>query len=287
MTGSETRSPISGKTRIAGVFGWPIAHSRSPRIHNYWLAKYGIDGAYIPFATRPEHLGAAIRALPALGFRGANLTLPHKERALDHVDELRPAARRIGAVNTLIVEENGRIIGDNTDGFGFLAHLSASAPGFRAASGPALVLGAGGAARAIVAALLDAGSPVVRIANRTLRRAEDLAKALGGKTEPLAWEDRARALEGVALLVNTTQLGMAGQPPLDLDLARLSPEAPVYDIVYVPQETPLLAAARQRGHPVIDGIGMLLHQARPGFAAWFGRDPAIDSDLRDYVLKTP
>jgi shikimate dehydrogenase len=278
----------SGRTRVAGVFGWPVAHSRSPRLHGYWLRKYAIDGAYLPFATQPEDIVAAIRALPKLGFRGANVTLPHKQAAFDAVDDISPRARRIGAVNTLIVREDGSILGDNTDGFGFIEHLKARAPMWRADAGSAVILGAGGAARGIAVALLDEGVRRVVIANRSRARAEELARAFGGEQgslEVVAWEERGAALKDAALLVNTTQLGMTGQPALEIDLGALPPEAVVDDIVYAPLETGLLAAARARGHVTVDGIGMLLHQARPGFEAWFGRAPEVDAALRDFVLR--
>lgn len=273
----------TGTTKVAGVFGWPVSHSRSPRLHGYWLRKYGIDGAYLPFATPPEEIFGAIRALPKLGFRGGNVTLPHKEAAFDAVDDITPRARRIGAVNTLVVQDDGAILGDNTDGFGFLEHLRASVPHWRADAGSAVVLGAGGAARGIAVTLLDAGVSRVIIANRSRSRAEELAKELGN-LDVVAWEDRAAALDGAALLVNTTLLGMAGQPPLEIDLSALPTDAVVDDIVYVPLETDLLKQARARGNAVVDGIGMLLHQARPGFKAWFGREPEVDQKLRDFVL---
>jgi shikimate dehydrogenase len=275
---------LSGKARLAGVIGWPIAHSRSPRLHGYWLERYGIDGGYLPFAVRPERLAAALAGLPALGLRGINVTLPHKEAALGLCARVTEAARRIGAVNTIVVSEDGELEGSNTDAFGFLAHLAASLPGFRPEAGPAVLLGAGGAARAIAVALLDAGAPELRLVNRTRLRAEALAVALGPRVRLLDWAERATALAGAALLVNSTTLGMTGQPALDLDLTALPRAAVVYDIVYVPLETPLLAAARARGHAVVDGLGMLLHQARPGFAAWFGREPEVDAALRDFVL---
>lgn len=274
----------TGKTAVAGVFGWPINHSRSPRLHGFWLAKYGIDGAYLPFSTRPENLVDAIRALPKLGFRGGNITLPHKERALAAVDELSDVARRIGAVNTLIVREDGSILGHNTDGYGFLQHLQTSAPQWRAEAGPAVVLGAGGAARAVIVALLDAGVPKVILTNRTGSRAENLARDLGSKIDVVDWDDRESALKDAGLLVNTTQLGQAGQAALELDLKNLPTDAVVDDIVYVPLESNLLAGARARGNAVVDGIGMLLHQARPGFKAWFGVEPEVDTALRDFVL---
>ena len=275
---------VSGKARLAGVMGWPVGHSLSPRLHGFWLEKYGIDGAYLPLAVKPEDCGAAIRMLPKLGFAGANVTVPHKETAFRTVDELEPLARRIGAVNTLVVRDDGSILGRNTDAFGFIENLKAGAPGWNPAAGPAAVLGAGGAARAVVAALVDAGVPELRLVNRSVERAEKLAADLGGPIRILAWDDRAGALEGAALLVNTTSLGMKGQPSLDLDLEPLPPEALATDIVYAPLETPLLTAARARGNRVVDGLGMLLHQARPGFAAWFDREPEVTPDLRNFVL---
>jgi shikimate dehydrogenase len=275
---------LTGKSRIAGVFGWPVDHSRSPRLHGYWLREFGIDGAYIPFATHPSKLEQGIRALPALGFRGGNITLPHKERALSLVDEATTLARRIGAINMLVVREDGTILGDNSDGFGFLANLQQFQPDWRGAAGPALLLGAGGAARAIVVALLDAGVPEIRLVNRTTRRAEEIAEAVGGPIKVLPWDARADALKDAALLVNSTNLGMAGQAPLELDLRNLPTTAIVYDIVYVPLMTELLKAAQQRGNKIVDGIGMLLHQARPGFKIWFGQDPQVTPELRAFVL---
>jgi shikimate dehydrogenase len=278
---------LSGRAKLAGVFGWPVAHSRSPRLHGFWLERHAIDGAYLPFAVRPENLAAALNALPVLGLRGVNLTVPHKEAALGLVDRANEEARRIGAVNTIVVDGDAKLEGRNTDGYGFLAHLKASAPGWRSASGPAVLLGAGGAARAIAVALIEAGVPELRLVNRTADRAAGLGKALSGNIAPVPWQDRNLALAGAALLVNSTTLGMVGQPALDIDLSRLPRQAPVYDIVYAPLETPLLAAARARGHPCIDGIGMLLHQARPGFAAWFGVEPEVTAELRSFVLAGP
>ena len=277
---------LSGKARIAGVMGWPVAHSLSPALHGWWLDNYGIDGAYVPFAVPPEDLETALRALPKLGIAGCNLTLPHKEAALRLVDRATPEARRIGAVNTIAVEPGGSLSGSNTDGFGFLESLRATLPDWRPDAGPAVVLGAGGAARAVVVALLEAGAPRVRLINRTRRRADDLAAAVNGAIEVADWPARANALADAALLVNTTQLGMTGQDPLDLDLTRLPQTAVVNDIVYVPLVTPLLADACARGNRTVDGLGMLLHQARPGFAAWFGVEPAVTAELRAHVLTT-
>lgn len=275
---------LTAKGRLAGVIGWPVGHSRSPQLHGHWLARYRIDGAYVPMAVPPERLEAALRGLAALGFRGCNVTVPHKEAAMALVDELDPLARRIAAVNTIVVRENGRLFGTNTDGFGFLANLQAGAPEWSAGQGPAVVVGAGGAARAVIVALADAGAPEIRLANRTRARAETLAAELGGPITLVDWAARAAALDGAALLVNTTTEGMVGRPALDLPLDALPADALVNDIVYVPLETPLLAAARARGNPVVDGVGMLLHQARPGFEAWFGVAPMVDAALRAAVL---
>jgi shikimate dehydrogenase len=270
----------------AGVMGWPVAHSRSPVLHGYWLKQYGIDGSYERLPVAPEALEQAFRDLPAHGFAGCNLTIPHKERALGLVDRLDASARRIGAVNTVIVAADGTLDGGNTDAFGFHANLVATAPGWTAAAGPAIVLGAGGGARAVVAALIDNGAPEVRLLNRHRGRAEDVAAALGRPVSVLPWERRAAALADASLLVNTTSLGMAGQPPLEIALDALPRSAVVNDIVYVPLETPLLAAARARGNRVVDGLGMLLHQARPGFAAWFGVEPEVTPALRAHVLQS-
>jgi shikimate dehydrogenase len=274
---------LSGKARLAGVMGWPVEHSLSPRLHGYWLEQHGIDGAYVPLAVAPADLPTALTALPALGFRGVNLTLPHKEQALDLCQEVDDLARRIGAANTIVVRD-GRLFGSNSDAFGFLANLKEGAPDWRAEAAPAVVLGAGGASRAVVAALADAGVPEVRLVNRTRERAEALATALGGALSVYDWDRREAALAEAGLLVNTTTLGMAGQPPLDLDLGALPVEAVVTDIVYAPLMTPLLQAARTRGNPLVDGLGMLLHQARPGFEAWFGVRPEVTPGLRDFVL---
>jgi len=273
----------TAKARLAGVMGWPIGHSRSPRLHGFWLERYAIDGAYVALAVRPERVVEAVRALPLLGFAGCNLTVPHKELALPAMDRIDPQARRIGAVNTVVVEDDGRLRGFNTDGFGFLENLRQARPGWRADAGAAVIVGAGGSARAIAVALQDAGAPAVTVVNRTRARAEALAADLGGLAV-MDWSDRARALAGAALLVNTTTQGMVGEAALDLPLDHLPETALVTDIVYVPLETPLLAAARRRGNPVVDGLGMLLHQGRPGFEAWFGRAPEVTAELRAFVL---
>ena len=275
---------VSGAARVAGVMGWPVEHSLSPRLHGYWLDFYGIDGAYIPMAVRPECLEDALRALPALGFAGANLTVPHKERALEIVDVCDGMAKRIGAVNTVVVRSDGTIEGRNTDGHGFLQSVREGAPQWRPEDGAVALIGAGGAARAVCVALQEAGVPDIRIVNRTAERAADLAREFGSPVNAVPWTERTASLAGVSLLVNATTLGMRGQPPLDLDLKLLPPAAVVADIVYVPLKTALLRDAEARNNRVIDGFGMLLHQARPGFAAWFGREPAVTPALRAYVL---
>lgn len=274
---------LSGQARLAGVMGWPVSHSRSPRLHGYWLERHGIDGAYVPLSVPPDAIETALRALPHLGFRGANLTVPHKEAALAVCDMVDPLARRIGAINTVVVGADGSLVGSNTDAYGFIENLRRNGP-WQSGSGAAVVLGAGGAARAVCAALLDAGITSLRIANRTRMRAEILAEELGAGVEAVDWERRNDALDGAGLVVNTTLLGMTGQPPLEIDLAALPESAVVCDIVYDPLETPLLAAARKRGNPAVDGLGMLLHQAQPGFEAWYGVRPEVDAEVRQFVL---
>lgn len=268
---------------VAGVLGWPVAHSRSPLVHGHWLKRYGLRGAYVALPVRPDDLEAAFRGLVALGFVGGNVTIPHKEAALAMADAATPRARRIGAANMLVARDGG-IEADNTDGFGFIENLRAAAPEWRADAGPALVLGAGGAARAVVAALLDAGCSELRLVNRTRARAEALAAALGGPIRVLDWGEAAAAVGGAATLVNCTSLGMAGAAPFDVPLDDASPHALATDIVYTPLRTPFLAAAEGRGLATVDGLGMLLHQARPGFAAWFGVEPEVDDALRAAAL---
>jgi shikimate dehydrogenase len=278
-------STISGGAKLAGVTGWPIAHSRSPRLHNYWLQQYGIDGAYVPLAIAPGDFEQAIRALPKLGFAGCNVTMPHKEAALQVVDQVDPAAKRIGAVNTIVVAEDGSLAGSNTDAFGFIQALHDGAPDLDLNTGAAVMLGAGGAAKAIAVSLLDAGVKELIILNRTEARAHELAGSLDDdKITVLNWGQRSSCLGAANFLVNSTTQGMQGQPPLDLDLDDLASGAVVMDAVYTPLLTPLLAGAKARGNHIVDGLGMLLHQARPGFAAWFGHEPVVDRGLREHVL---
>jgi shikimate dehydrogenase len=271
---------------LAGVMGWPIAHSRSPKIHNYWFARYGVEGAYVPLPVEPGKLETALRALPALGFSGCNLTIPHKEAALAFLDSVDPAAQRIGAVNCVVVDKAGALIGRNYDGFGFVASLQEGAPHWRGEAGPCVVIGAGGGARAIVWGLIDAGAREIRLLNRTRARADRLAQDFGAPVAAYDWEERHDALAGAALLVNTTSQGMVGQEPLDLSLAALPASAVVADIVYAPLETPLLAAARARGATPVDGLGMLLHQARPAFRDWTGVAPEVTPELRALIEAT-
>jgi shikimate dehydrogenase len=269
---------LSGTSRLAGITGWPVSHSRSPRLHGFWLDRYGIDGAYLPLPIDPANFPAAIRGLMWSGFAGVNVTIPHKVAAFAICDAVDDSARRAGAVNTMVFED-GRITGSNTDGWGFLENLRAH--GVDPAAGPALILGAGGSTRAIAAVLLDLGVKVT-IANRTRSRAEALVPDLPGLSV-IDWERRDAALSDTALLVNTTSMGMAGHPPLEIDLERAAPGMTVADIVYVPLETPLLAAARVRGITAVEGLGMLLYQAVPGFRVWFGVDPVVDDALRRFV----
>jgi shikimate dehydrogenase len=271
-------------SKLAAVIGWPISHSKSPAIHGYWLAKYGIDGFYLPIAMPPAGFKAGVRKMIALGFAGANVTIPHKEAALDMADEATDRAREIGAANTLAFRPDGTILADNTDGEGFLNNILQHRPDWTAATGPALVLGAGGAARAVIHALLQAGAPRVLLANRTRARARRLRDHFGLRVRVVEWDDLPTAIPDAATLVNTTSLGMTGQPPLNLSLRGLPVDALVTDLVYNPLMTDLLQTAQQRGNPVVDGLGMLLHQAVPGFEMWFGTRPTVDDDLRNLVL---
>jgi shikimate dehydrogenase len=258
-------------------------HSRSPELHGYWLKKYGLTGSYLPLAIKPAGLRAALRALPALGFSGCNLTIPHKEAALAMVDAVDPVAKRIGAMNCMVVRPDGSLAGFNHDAFGYIESIREAQPGWRADAGPIVMIGAGGSARAILVGLIDQGARDIRLVNRTLARAEALARDLGGPIEPAPLDDRHKALAGAAMLVNTTSQGMSGQPPLDLALDALPVAALVSDIIYIPRETPLLAAARRRGNPAVNGLGMLLHQARPAFHAWFGIMPEVTAELHALI----
>lgn len=263
---------------MAGIIGWPVGHSRSPKLHGFWLEKYGIDGAYVPLPVPPVHFATTVRGLMRAGFVGVNVTVPHKLAAFAICDKVDDTARRAGAVNTLTFRE-GRIVGANTDGWGFIANLRQHS--VDPSGGPVLLLGAGGGARAIAASLLTVGA-TVSIANRTAEHAEQLARDLPGVT-PIAWAKRHAAIADHALVINATILGMRGNEPLNVDLSRAAPGTAVADIVYVPLETPLLAEAKARGLVPIEGLGMLLYQGVPGFKGWFGIEPEVDTALRRHV----
>jgi shikimate dehydrogenase len=267
---------LSGKARLAGITGWPVSHSRSPRLHGFWLERHGIDGAYVPLPIRPDDWAVAIKGLAAAGFAGANVTIPHKVAAFEICDTVDASARRAGAVNTLVFHE-GRITGSNTDGLGFLNNLRQHH--VDPAAGPALILGAGGSARAIASVLLELGVRVTA-ANRTRSKADALAVDLPGLAV-IDWDQRHVAVGDHALVVNTTPLGMGGHGPLPVELGHDRPV--VADIVYVPLQTPLLADAKARGLVTVGGLGMLLHQAVPGFRAWFGVEPKVDEELFRFV----
>jgi len=278
-------------TDAAGVMGYPISHSLSPRLHGYWIKKYALAATYVAWEVRSENLGQMLTDLPAICaangavFRGTNLTIPLKEKALEIVDILEPSAQQIGAVNTVIVGEKGKLIGRNTDGAGFTDSLAEQVAITRFNGATALVLGAGGASKAVTYALGQMGIGKILISNRTLPRAEELAAGTGPLAQVVAWEQRKSVLPDVDLLVNTTSLGMTGQPALDMPLDGLKAGAVVSDIVYVPLETRLLRDAAAKGHITVDGLGMLLHQAKAGFEAWFGVKPVVDARLRDFVLQ--
>ena len=271
---------------IAGLLGWPVAHSRSPVIHNHWLREHGIAGRYVLFPVSPEKLAAAVRGIAALGLRGCNVTTPHKQAIfplLDRVDEL---ARRIGAVNTVVVEPDGTLSGFNNDGNGFIQSLRDADPRWRPDSGPILVLGAGGASRAVVASLVAQGATEVRIANRTIEKAQEIARVVGPAVRVVPWQRREDALDGIAMLANATSCGSPGKPELEISLAGLPRTTIVGDLIYVPQETGLLAQARARGNVTVNGLGLLLNQARPAFNAWFGVMPEITPALRQAIAAT-
>jgi shikimate dehydrogenase len=269
---------------LAGVIGAPVAHSRSPALHGYWLRKYGIRGHYVPLEVAQSTLEEVLRAMPHMGFVGANVTIPHKETALRLADTLSDRAALIGAANTLIFRPDGKIHADNTDGYGFLENLRQGAPGWRADAGACAVLGAGGAARAVVASLIEAGAEEIRLTNRTRNRAEALRAEFGTKVTVVDWVQAGNAIEGAATVVNTTSLGMTGKGEFRVPLDGLSPDAVVTDLVYTPLDTTLLIRARETGCRTVDGLGMLLHQAVPGFERWFGVKPEVDAALREAVL---
>lgn len=269
---------------LAGVIGAPIGHSRSPALHGYWLKELGIRGHYIPMEVAQADLEQAIRMLPKLGFVGVNVTIPHKERVVALADVVSDRAALMGAANTLTFREDGRIYADNTDGYGFLENLKTGAPQWDPHAGPTAVFGAGGAARAVVASLLDAGVPEIRLSNRTKTRAEALRDEFGSRVHVYDWVQAGAMLDGATTVVNTSSLGMEGKAEFKVPLDALSPKAIVTDIVYTPLETTLLREARANGCTVVDGLGMLIYQAIPGFERWFGQRPQVTEGLRRAVL---
>ena len=270
---------------LAGVIGSPIAHSKSPQLHGHWLRTYGIAGHYIPMDVAVEDLERVIRTLPQAGFVGVNVTIPHKEAVLEIADLVTDRATLIGAANTLIFRQDGKIHADNTDGYGFMENLKAGAPEWNPRQGPAAVLGAGGAARAVVSALLDAGVPEIRITNRTRVRSDRIRSDFGSRVRVFDWVQAGNMIEGANLLVNTTSLGMIGKAELRVPIDALAPGTLVTDLVYAPLKTDLLQRAEALGCPTVDGLGMLLHQAVPGFERWFGKRPAVDRETRAAALR--
>ncbi|GGB92688.1 shikimate dehydrogenase (NADP(+)) [Marivita lacus] len=273
------------KIPLAAVIGHPVAHSKSPNVHGYWLRKYGLKGHYIPMDIEPDKLADLLPRLADLGFVGANVTIPHKERVMEIADLITDRATLIGAANTLIFRKDGRIHADNTDGYGFIENIRQAIPDWNPKSGPAVVFGAGGACRAVLASLLDVGVPRIILSNRTRIRAEKLREDFGNRVQVVEWVQAGNVLEEADLVVNTTSLGMTGKPEMRVPLDGLRPGAIVNDLVYTPLQTRLLATAEDRGCRVVDGLGMLLHQAVPGFERWFGKRPVVDENVRAAVLR--
>jgi len=271
---------------LAGVMGWPVMHSRSPMLHNYWFKQHGLAGSYVPLAIRPEHLAAALRGLHPLGFAGVNVTIPHKQEAMKIVNEVDALARSIGAISCVIVKPDGSLAGTNNDCYGFIHAVRQEQPGWRADAGPIVVIGAGGGSRAVCYGLAQEGARELRLVNRTFDRAQEIAERFGGPIRALPWADRHDALGGAAMVVNTTSCGMVGQPALDITLDKLPQGALAADIIYIPLETPFLAAARKHGNRTINGLGMLLNQGRPAWKAWFGVEPEVTAELRAMVERT-
>ena len=272
--------------KLAGIMGMPVFQSRSPILHNHWIKQYGIRGAYGHFPVQIENVETAIRGLSALGLAGCNITQPHKIMAMKLMDQLTPVAQRMGAINCIVVQPDGSLHGYNNDGYGYIQSVKEANPAWRADAGPITVIGAGGAARAVVISLLDEGAQEIRLINRTRSKADELASVNPKVVKSYDWSERHAALDGAAMLVNSTNQGMYGQPPLEIELDALPRTAMVSDLIYIPLETPLLAAARARGHVTSNGLGMLLHQAVPAFEAWFGVKPTITEELRKEVLAT-
>lgn len=273
------------KIPLAGVIGSPIAHSKSPLLHRYWLRQIGIRGYYVPMDVASADLQDTLRVLPKVGFVGLNVTIPHKEHALTLADAVSDRAAIIGSANTLTFREDGKVYADNTDGYGFLQNLKSNAPDWDPTSGPAAVIGAGGAARAVLSSLIEAGVPEIRLSNRTKNRAEELRREFGQKVIVVDWVQAGNMLVGARTVVNASSLGMAGKADLRVPLDGLDRSALVTDLVYTPLDTPLLNHARSIGCQTVDGLGMLLHQGAPGFERWFGFKPVVDQALREAVLR--
>ncbi len=271
---------------LAGVMGQPVMHSRSPMLHNYWFAQQGMAGTYVPLAIKPEGLAAALRSLQPLGFSGCNLTIPHKQEAMKIVDEVDAAARKIGAISCVTVRADGTLLGSNNDAFGFIRNVREAQPAWRADAGPIVVIGAGGGSRAVCYGLMLEGAKEIRLVNRNFERARTIAQDFGSPIKAYPWEQRHDLLAGAAMVVNTTSQGMVGQTPLDITLDKLPPTALAADIVYIPLETQFLTAARLRGNPTVNGLGMLLHQGPLAWKAWFGIEPAVTPELRALVEKS-
>ncbi len=272
------------KIPLAGVLGAPIAHSRSPLLHNFWLKRHGLRGAYVPLHVEQSDLERVLAAMPLMGFVGCNVTLPHKVSVLNLATSVSDRAALIGAANTLTFREGGGIIADNTDGYGFINNLRQNAPDWAPRSGPATLFGAGGAARAIITALIEAGVPEIRLTNRTRARSEALRKEFGARITVYDWVQAGNMFEDAATVINTTSLGMEGKAEFRVPLDGLSPRTLVTDVVYTPLETTLLRRAREIGCPTVDGLGMLLHQAVPAFERWFGERPQVDEETRETVM---
>jgi shikimate dehydrogenase len=271
---------------LAGVMGWPVMHSRSPLMHNYWIEQMGLTGAYVAFEIEPKGLAAALRALHPLRFSGCNLTIPHKQEAMKIVDEVDEVATRIGAISCVWVRPDGSLFGTNNDWRGFIDNVKQEYPDWRGNAGPIAVIGAGGGSRAVCYGLMQEGAKEIRLINRTQSHAEAIAEEFGGPIRVLPWASRHEALAGAAMAVNTTSCGMVGQPTLDIRLDALPQSALVADIIYIPLETPFLATARERGHRTVNGLGMLLHQGRPAWKMWFGLEPVVTAELRERMERS-
>lgn len=277
---------MKDKYLMAGVMGHPVMHSRSPALHNYWLRRHGLPGHYMPLAIAPDKIETALRALSALGFAGCNLTMPHKERAIPVMDRVSPLVKKIGAMNCVVVGADGALEGNNFEAFGYAESLAQEIPGWRADAGPIVILGAGGGARAVAVGLAERGAKEIRVINRSPERAEKLAADLGSPIKTLPWAMREEALRDAVLVVNSTSQGMKGQPPLEIRLDALPKSAAASDLIYTPLETPFLEQARRRGNRTVNGLGMLLNQARPAFKAWFGVMPEVTGELRASIEAT-